>query len=193
MILYRVMSSYELKKLMGIKTNESKSTLCGGNTFSYERDVEYMHFFKYASHAGRLMSKFGTIIAKVDIPDELIEQQGFGFYSSDPSVIPECIVKRENFDVNFIKDFKYELTVGWCMPNIPITEHKGRYIGSYGELYNALFEDLIKSYHKEKSRDSINNYIVKKLNGKDLDKLLLKYLDTVHYKHYPRKISLFRR
>ena len=51
-ILYRVMSNYELKKLMGINVDESeKSTLRGDNTFIYEHGVEYIHFFKYAEHA----------------------------------------------------------------------------------------------------------------------------------------------
>ena len=197
MILYRVMSSYEIKKLMGADvSNENNSTLCGTNSFKYEPKTEYMHFFKYAEHAKSLISKFGAIIAKCDIPDELIEQEGFGFYCRDISAIPECIIKKENFDVNFIKGFKYELIVGWCTPDIPIEEHKSRYIGSYGELYAELFEDLRKGYYKEKSTLTINDYVANKLKGVNLDKLLLNYIDRVHEKHYPskpKKGGLFRK
>lgn len=197
MILYRVMSSYEIKKLMGANiSDEENSTLCGNNTFNYEPKTEYMHFFRYAEHAKSLISKFGAIIARCDIPDEFIDQEGFGFYCMDVSAIPECIVKKENFDVNFIKGFKYELTVGWCTPDIPIGEHKGRYIGGYGELYEELFNDLRKQYYSEKSSVTINDYVAANLKGVNLDKLLLNYIDRVHEKHYPsksKKTGLFRK
>lgn len=197
MILYRVMSNYELKKLMGINVDESeKSTLCGDNTFIYERGVKYIHFFKYAEHAKKMIYKFGEIIVKCDIPDELIDQQGFGFYNMVVSVVPECIVKKENFDVNFIKGFKYELTVGWCAPDIPIGEHKGRYIGGYGELYEELFKDLENEWLREKPPVSVNTYIASKLKDKDLDKILLSYIDRVHAKHLPTKktkLGLFKK
>lgn len=194
MILYRVMSSYELKKLMGADTkDETNSTLCGNNTFKYKPKTEYMHFFRYASHAKNLISKFGAIIAKCDIPDELIDQEGFGFYCMDISAIPECIVKKENFHVNFIKGFKYELTVEWCTPNIPLEQYKDRYIGNYAELYEELFNDLKKQYYSEKPPVTINDYVATKLKGVDLDKLLLKYIDKVHLKHYPPKKNLFKK
>ena len=45
-ISYRVMSNYELKKLMGISvSNNEKNSLWGGNTFVYEPKTEYLHFF----------------------------------------------------------------------------------------------------------------------------------------------------
>lgn len=182
------MSSYELKKLMGADVNKNeKCTLRGNNTFRYEKGVEYMHFFKYASHAKNIISMFGEIVVRCDIPDEFIDQEGFGFYNTKVSVIPECIIKRENFDVNFIKGFKYDLTVGWCTPHIPIGEHKGRYIGSYDELYEELFKDLEKEYYKQDSMVSLNTYVASKLKNVDLDKLLLNYVDRVHEKHYPSK------
>ena len=201
MILYRVMSSYELKKLMDADVNENeKPTLRGTNTFKYEKDVEYMHFFRYASHAKNMISMFGEIVVKCDIPDELIDKEGLGFYSFlRVSTIPECIIKKENFDVNFIKGFKYDLTMGWCTPNIPIGEHKGRYIGSYNELYEELFKDLEKEFYMKRPPVSLNDYVASKLKNVDLDKLLLSYIDRVHEKHYPSKpsksskFSLFKR
>lgn len=194
MILYRVMSSYEVKKLMGVNVNDDdKTTLWGNNTFIYDRKTEYLHFYRYAEHAKKLIDKFGVIIAKCDIPDELIDQYGFGFYNLDVSAIPECIIKKENFDVNFIKGFKYELIVGWCKPAISIEEHKGGYIGSCGELYEELFNDLKKEYYSQKSPSgTINDYVAEKLKGVDLDKVLLNYIDRVHYKHYPPKNNKFK-
>lgn len=194
MILYRVMCSYELKKLMGIDVDENdKCTICGNNTFTYEPNTEYIHFFRYAEHAKQLIDKFGIIIAKCDIPDELIDQEGFGFYLREISTLPEVIVKKENFNVNFIKGFKYDLTVGLCTPNIPPEERKG-YIGSYGELYKELFNDLKKEYYKENPPVTINTYIASKLKNVDLDKLLLNYIDRVHLNHHPEdKHKIFKK
>lgn len=197
MILYRVMSNYELKKLMGINVGDNeKNSLWGGNTFCYEPKTEYLHFFKYAEHAKALVYKFGEIIAKCDIPDELIDQEGFGFYNMEVSAIPECIVKKENFDVNFIKGFKYQLISGWTHPSIPLEEYKGRYMAGYGELYKELFDDLKKEYYKINPPETVNNYIASRLKGVDLDKLLLKYIDRVHAKHFPTKktkLELFKK
>lgn len=197
MILYRVMSNYEIKKLMGIKVvDNEKNSLWGGNTFNYDYKTEYLHFFRYAEHAKDLVYKFGEIIAKCDIPDELIDQEGFGFYNMEVSAIPECIIKKENFDVNFIKGFKYQLTVGWCLPSIPVEEYKGRYMAGQGELYKELFNDLKKEYYKENPPVTLNDYVASKLKGVNLDKLLLNYIDRVHEKHYPskqKKIGLFRK
>lgn len=189
------MSSYELKKLMGVNVNDNeRSVLCGNNTFRYERGTEYMHFFRYADHAKAMIYKFGEIIVRCDIPDELVDQEGFGFYSSEISVLPECIIKKENFDVNFIKGFKYQLTCGWSNPPIPIEEHRGRYIGGYGELYAELFNDLKKQYYKEDPPELINSYIVGKLKGKKLDEVLLGYIDKVDQKHKPNGFSkLFKK
>lgn len=105
------------------------------------------------------------------------------------SAIPECIVKKENFDVNFIKGLKYQLIVGWTRPSIPFEEHKGRYISGYGELYEELFDDLKKEYYKENPPETVNDYIALRLKGVDLDELLLKYIDRVHAKHFPTKKS----
>ena len=197
MILYRVMSNYELKKMMGINVADNeKNSLWGGNTFSYEPNTEYMHFFRYSEHAKALVCKFGEIIAKCDIPDELIDQAGFGFYNMEVSVIPECIMKKENFNVNFIKGFKYQLTLGWTLPSIPLEEYKGRYMAGYGELYEQLFFDLKKEYYKTNPSETVNDYIASRLKGVNLDKLLLNYIDRVHEKRFPTKkskLNLFKK
>jgi len=191
------MSNYELKKLMGINVSDNEeNSLWGGNTFNYEPKTEYLHFFKYAEHAKALVYKFGEIIAKCDIPDELIDQEGFGFYNMEVSAIPECIMKKENFDVNFIKGFKYQLTLGWTLPSILLGEYKGGYKAGYGELYKELLDDLKKEYYKENPPETVNRYIANKLKGVDLDTLLLKYIDRVHAKHFPTKkniLGLFKK
>jgi len=191
------MSNYELKKLMGINVSDNEAnSLWGGNTFTYEPKTEYLHFFKYAEHAKALVYKFGEIIAKCDIPDELIDQEGFGFYNMEVSAIPECIMKKENFDVNFIEGVKYQVRVGWTLPSILLGEYKGGYKAGYGELYKELFDDLKKEYYKENPPETVNRYIANKLKGVDLDTLLLKYIDRVHAKHFPTKkniLGLFKK
>ncbi len=195
MLLYRVLSSYEMKKLMGKDASAfNRSCLWGNNTFCYEPNAEYIHFFKYAQHAKLHLSKFGVIIAQFNIPDDLIDQHGFGFYNSDISVIPECIIKKENFDINFLEGFQYELKVGWCRPNIPLDKLNGRYIPSYGELYEELFKNLIKSFNIEKPNTSLNLYVVNKLKDKELNNLLIDYIDIFNgRKNIKSKKSIFKR
>ena len=194
MILYRVMSSEELKELMGIEASKcERSTYCGNNTFIYERNTEYMHFFKYAEHAKDYLYKFGVIIAKFNIPDEIIDQKGFGFYNSDIPVLPEYIIKKENFDINYIVDFKSSLTFGWCKPKVEKEKMYGQYLGSCGELYEALIHDLRQKFREERCSDSFNNYVVSKLKDKEIDELLPNYIQKVNEKHFPPKKSIFKR
>ena len=195
MILYRVLSDKEIKRYIGIYNINLKNDFYTGsngcNTFKYKRGVEYMHFFRYAEHAKALIYKFGVIIAKFEIPDELIDQSGFGFYNDIDYPIPECIINENDFDVKYIKEFKFEPTVGWTTPRLPITEYKGKYIGSYSELYQELIQDIKNIYNKEKPSCLFIKYAANKLEGKDLDKLLLNYIDVVNEKRQKSKSKSF--
>ena len=77
-----------------------------------------MHFFRYLEHAREYTHMFGNLIVKCDIPDDLIEKTGYGFYSyfypyfypyfwpyknSDVTApIPEIIIKRSSFSSKYI-------------------------------------------------------------------------------------------
>jgi len=175
MLLYRIMSNYELKKLMGIDvSNLHKGTLKGENTFKYAPNTEYVHFFRYAEHAKNRISQFGVIIAKFDIPEELIDQFGYGFYNTQ-APLPECIVKKENFDIKFLKEFSYELTLGWCLPNV---KEENRYYCTYQDLYNELVEYLGNKYKKSKECKHISfaTYFLNNMKDKDIEEVLLSHL-----------------
>lgn len=57
MLVYRTMSSSELLSLInGIKI-ENYNPKRGQNTFKYEKNKSYIHFFKYEEHALYYMKK----------------------------------------------------------------------------------------------------------------------------------------
>ena len=119
----------------------------------------------------------------------------FGFYNDIDYPIPECIIKENDFEIKFLKEFKSDLTIGWTTPNLSITNREDKYIGSYDELYKELLFELKKHYVKEKSSLSFNKYVAEKLEGKDLDKILLNYIDIVDEKHKKPKsiLNIFKR
>jgi hypothetical protein len=95
--IYKMTNKVNGKIYIGLSVNiETRMYNHYRNAF-YEKDVEYMHFFRYAQHAKNVVDRFGEIIVRCDIPDELIDQEGFGFYNMEVSVLPECIIKKENF------------------------------------------------------------------------------------------------
>lgn len=174
MILYRVISSDEFINLransLKIRNKRNQYSL-DDNTFVYEPGVEYMHFFRYAGHAEMNKKNFGVQIIKVNIPDDLIEQHGFGFYwCCEDNIrnvvpLPECIIKRENFDVKFIENFNYE-----CDLNNPMALD-----GIYNQLYLKLLLDFEKQYNCSDKKEELTfyNYVAWILRDKDLEQILL--------------------
>ena len=85
LILYRVINDDEYDELFkGIHrewiVNKYKISSKNNNTFNYSENINYMHFFKFAEHARERMSSFGNRLIMCDIPDNLIEQFGYGVY-----------------------------------------------------------------------------------------------------------------
>lgn len=81
MIVYRTMSSVEMLNLLCDKNIKNNNTIKGENTFKYNKDNEYIHFFKYEEHALYFMKKSGNpVIAKINIPDEILPPLSYGFY-----------------------------------------------------------------------------------------------------------------
>lgn len=200
MILYRVMLKREIESLEE-QNNSIIFSRKGGNTFSYEPNTEYMHFFKYAEHARYYLRLFGVVIAQIDVPDELIEQSGFGFYIyQDKNIkgimpIPEYIIKKDNFKIQFIKDCQEQIPMDWTLLNGDNIEEKYQNV-PYAKLYSYLLLDLQKKYKEENNLEiSFNEYAVNQLMGNDLDTLLLTYLDFVENekedtKDYEKKKTL---
>ena len=178
MILYRVVSGEELKKLICYNKNYYNIPgRYGKNTFNYQIGTEYMHFFKYAEHADIFKHIFGIVIMQVEIPDELIDQHGFGYYNFsheilEKIVIPECIIKKENFDVKFIKDFQIKPSKEWCYPF-----ENSNY--TYKELYEAILLDLHSVYENSRKYYKFSNYLVDILKDKNIEELMLNYINVL--------------
>ena len=115
------MSSSELiRNMNGQKLNYLSSTIKGQNTFDYQNNVSYIHFFKYLEHALYYMKKMhNPVIAKVVLPDDIPFSLEYGFYGDvdtyyDDSLmgwyvpLPEYVIERSLFQKDFIVDFTHD-------------------------------------------------------------------------------------
>lgn len=118
MIVYRTVSSAEVLNL--INNNAIKqNTVYGQNTFKYEKDKSYIHFFKFEEHALYYMKKRNNpAIIRLDIPDELLGNIEYGFYGDVDTYyddylygyympLPEYILNKDLFKKEYIIDFSY--------------------------------------------------------------------------------------
>lgn len=64
MILYKVMSNYELKKMDINVSNNEKNLLWGVDTSAYQPKTEYLHFFICRTYIS-IVYKFGKPIKNV--------------------------------------------------------------------------------------------------------------------------------
>ncbi|MDE5587243.1 MAG: hypothetical protein K2I72_02600 [Bacilli bacterium] len=105
MYVYRAMSSEELlNRMKGIETN--RSIVLGVNSFQYEEGHDYIHFFKFLSHALFFQKiKHLAVVAKLEISDEIIPPLEYGIYGGvdtyyDDALygwyipLPEIIIER---------------------------------------------------------------------------------------------------
>ena len=75
------------------------------NTFNYDKDKEYIHFFRYKSFIQQFFDDDNAQIISADIPDELLEKyRGFGFYIIENQEMPilEYAIPLEKFDKSCI-------------------------------------------------------------------------------------------
>lgn len=119
MLVYRTVSSKELLSLINDIEYVNNNTVYGQNTFKYENDITYIHFFKFEDHALYYMKKRNNpIIVKYDIPDELLGNVEYGFYGDvdtyyDDTLygyympLPEYAMNKEYFKKEYIVDFSY--------------------------------------------------------------------------------------
>lgn len=119
MLVYRTVSSKELLSLINDVEYTNKNTVYGQNTFKYEEDKTYIHFFKYEDHALYYMKKrYNPIIVKYDIPDDLLGNVEYGLYGNvdtyyDDSLyhyympLPEYVMNKDFFKKEYIVDFSY--------------------------------------------------------------------------------------
>lgn len=114
MIVYRCLTSNEIIGMIN-DIKYDNNTIYGENTFHYEKDISYKHFFVFAGHT-RFYNR-SEIVGEYIIPNEIIAEQGFGFYGGVKTMrndklygwytpLPEIIIKEEDFK----KEYLYKVT-----------------------------------------------------------------------------------
>ena len=119
MIVYRTVSSSELLSLINGFKIENYNTIRGQNTFKYEKNKSYVHFFKYQEHALYYMKKRNNpVVVRLDIPDDLLGNIEYGFYGDVDTYyddfldgyyipLPEYVIETNDFKKEYIVDFSY--------------------------------------------------------------------------------------
>lgn len=184
LILYRVINDDEYDELFkGIHregiVNKYKISSKNNNTFNYSENINYMHFFKFAEHARERMSSFGNRLIMCDIPDNLIEQFGYGVYKHYDKenisvLIPEYIINRDNFRTAYI------------VKDRPKKRECIQYVNGVNKftIYNQLLDSLYNEYagHSDFNKSAFTNYALMFLIGNNIDNLIDGYLDSNDFK-----------
>lgn len=166
MLVYRCLTQKEI--LIKFKeTNEDFAAFKGANTHKYEKDISYIHFFKYKKSAEYYLNNnssfFNPFILYMiaDIPlDILKEHFGYGYYCyfdnnfKGTMLFPEYAIPRNIFKSEYIVDISTYINNFKDDNNI---EYK---------KYLALFKSLIKQTNHNIDK------IAKYLNNTNLDELL---------------------
>ena len=132
MRVYKVITKEELNACINNESLDITNLTAniGNNTFHYEEDVSYMHFFKYIESAKLFYqaskvnpnTKQYNYIAAFDIPKEVLDQYiGYGFYYGNkekngeeiPAAIPipEYAIPRQLIHREYLIDARKELPI----------------------------------------------------------------------------------
>lgn len=206
MLVYRTISSSELLNLINGTKLQNYNIIRGQNTFKYENDKEYIHFFKYESHALYYMKKKNNpIIIRVDIPDSLLGNIEYGFYGDVDTYyddylydfyipLPEYIMAKDDFKKEYIVDFSYNGV--WQNPKRCNTnreffwvekEHLFRDKETQAWTTESIYYEYIKLISKEYNYDM--NKVATYLKSINLDD----ELDKIRTKIKKEKIMTKRR
>lgn len=151
MIVYRCISECELACMIGI--NEHINAPRGSNTFKYEDNIEYKHFFYYYDSAISFMNSQNIerhynkycIIVAYDINNEILEKYfGLGKYNLD--CIPD---KHKDIILRYFKTIYYP---EFAIPSNLITKNMIVGIGNQKRItpvgntyYNKMYHTIQKS------------------------------------------------
>ena len=122
MIVYRCLTSSEIISMIN-GNDYNKALIKGCNTFNYDNDIFYKHFFIFANHADYFKKEKGKsypCIGQYIIPDDKIIEKGFGYYSSVKTMrndklyhwympLPEIIIKKDDFKNNYLYKIESDL------------------------------------------------------------------------------------
>ncbi len=172
MLAYRCLKSLEIFCLINNEDYSPYNSAAGDNNFKYEDDIGYKHFFMFDDHAEYYKPRLWAATIEIcEIPDEIIDQYGFGFYdvvSSSKSSelyperipLPEIIIKEKDFDKKYIKFF----TDTFKLPGTKLSRtYKNKYdkvfnIGdeeyTYADIYYEMLCHLVEK-HQIKPKDAV--------------------------------------
>lgn len=185
-------------------------TIYGKNTFHYEKGCSYKHFFVFAQHTKEYDRS--DIIGEYVIPNDIIHEYGFGFYSGVKTSrndklfhyytpLPEITIKEEDFKKEYLYSLNKELN-GWLeqkrlypYPNgnkkygEPTEEYfRGHpdWMGYTDYSYSDIYYEMVYQLAKE------NNMNLKKvaylLQDVDLHEEIKKYFeDNIDFFHEQTK------
>lgn len=198
MYVYRVMSSRELvNRLNGVETNEV--VIKGLNTFEYKNEVDYIHFYKFAEHAFINKERFGCVVAKVKLNDDIIPPLEYGLYSdiktyNDDSLyfygfpMPEIIIDRSLFSNECIVGFAdthtttFEISEDGIYPLSFCVERNVPFKGKEKQWWSphSIYYEYIKSVFPLCNYDDYA--VARYLKTIDLDRELMKMAKKIKKK-----------
>lgn len=135
MIVYRCLTSEEIISMINDKPYDN-AIVKGCNTFKYQQDVSYKHFFMFADHADYFKKcKLYPCVGQFVIPNNLIDQTGFGYYGEVKTSrndhlyhwcmpLPEVIVKTDNLKKEYLYKIDSRLLNGFVEKRLDNDDNK---------------------------------------------------------------------
>lgn len=206
MIAYRCLTSNELLGMINDQIYASGNVTKGQNTFKYERNIKYRHFFVFAEHADyyrKLNKRDYPFIGQYIIPNEKIEEYGFGFYGGVKTMrndglygyyapLPEVIINQKNLKKEYLYKLESMLYMDFTRNELdnndnkkydePVLENylydgKGKHgINGYLDYsYADIYYEMI--YQLSKKNDMNMYEVAKKLKNINLYEEIEKYFE----------------
>lgn len=196
MIVYRCLTSEEILGMINNKKIDYPIRY-GENTFNYEKNCEYKHFFVFVQHTKKYSNS--SVIGEYIIPNDIIDQYGFGFYGGVKTSrndklfgyytpLPEIVVKEENLK----KDYLHRVSScidGWMEQKILYDGSNNTYneptekyfrgipdwIGYTDYSYSDIYYEMVYQLAK---KNNMNLYkVVKLLENVDLHTEIKNYYE----------------
>lgn len=174
MIVFRCLTSDEILNMMK-KKETNTARIQGQNTFSYDENTSYKHFFYFAEHAyyyQNLHKRTYPVIGEYVLPNEVIDQTGFGFYGDVTTMrnqklenfympFPEILVKTKDMKVEYLYQLFSELYGDFITKNLnsfhdnrfynepleesfSVSDSRGYLDYSYADIYYEMVYELLK-------------------------------------------------
>ena len=205
MIVYRDLRCEELMDMINNKYhNKIKNT--GKSTFDYQKGVTYKHFFVFGDHA-EFYKKYinAPVIGVYDIPDDIICQRGFGFYSPiktpinrslysgyDMVPLPEIIIEDNDYNKDLLLTIKPGFNEEQARYNYGAnnpferTFEAGGYNYSYADVYYEIVCKLAARYNMDMKK------VASTLKNLDLKKEIEEYFNE-NYDYFEKSSVKIKR